>query len=249
MFALRAGMAKIKLSFNRLGAVMSSNGRAAGLAMSFDDAYVDEWYRLRDVFNRFGARATFFVSNFDLLPEQAVEKLRALRDDGHEIAFHGLRHLSAGRFIAGNSLGKYLETEILPGIDAMARRGFPPVTFSYPYGVRAPRIDAALLKYFKHVRGVVCTGEKKRLVDFRQIYCGHAGGLLYAAGIDNIYANGLEEIHMAIDKAMENKKTLLLFAHRTTDGTGDYCTPPARMESVLEHAAAAGLKFYRIRDL
>ncbi len=235
--------------FGRPRAGMFPRCRPAGISISFDDSYVDEWYCLKDLFAEYGATVTFFVSNFDLLPEKSIEKLKILRDDGHEIAFHGLRHLSAGKFIRENSLAGYLEAEILPGIDAMARRGFPPATFSYPYGVRAPYIDDALLKYFKHVRAVACTNSKKRLSGLKQIYCKNAGGLVFAAGIDNIYGNSLEEIRDALIKTMGKKKTILLYAHRPTSEPGDYCTPVPRLQAVLEYASECGLKFLRVRDL
>ncbi len=245
----KSPLVRMKLAFGRLYSKMFSDGKAAGVAISFDDAHVDEWYCLKDLFGRYGARVTFFVSNFDLLPGESIEKLKMLRDDGHEIAFHGLRHLSAGKFVQEHSLDEYLETEIFPGIDAMNKAGFSPMAFSYPYGVRAPHIDAALLKYFRHVRGVACTDNKRRLTDIGQIYCGHEGRRFFAAGIDNVYGNSVEEIRAAMKKALEKGKTLLLFAHRTSSEPGDYCTPVARIESVLEYASGIGLKFYTIKDI
>lgn len=242
-------MFKIKSVFDSLYRGAFPGNKAAGAAISFDDAYVDDWYSLKNLFNEYGAKVTFFVSNFDLLPRKAVEKLKILQDDGHEIAFHGLRHLSSSKFVAENSLEKYLATEILPGIEAMSKSGFTPATFSYPYGVRSPKIDSALLKYFTHLRGVVCAHDGKKLTDLRQIYYGGGRRLVFGTGIDNVYGKRVEEIYQALAKARDTKKILLLFAHRTTNEAGDYCTPVARMEAVLKYAAGHGLKFYRIKDL
>jgi len=250
MITHRINFGKMRLSFDRFFAGMGANSGTAGIAFSFDDAYVDEWYSVRDLFNRYGAKVTFFVSQFDLLTQESIEKLKILQADGHEIGFHGLRHLSAGKFVAENSLDKYLATEILPGIDAMTKHAFQPLTFSYPYGVRTPSIDKALLKYFKHVRGVICTNEKKRLSDFKQIYYNNRNdGLIFAAGIDNIYANSVEEIQAAIGKAIKKKMTLLLYAHRVSNAPGDYCVPAARLEAVFKYASENGLKFYKTSDL
>ncbi len=224
-------------------------GARPGVAISFDDAYVNEWYSLRGLFSRYGAKATFFVSNFDLLPEESIERLRILQDDGHEIAFHGLRHVSAGKFVSENSLDKYLESEIFPGIDTMKQSGFSPLTFSYPYGVRAPHIDEALLKYFKHIRGVACTQKSKKLSGLSQIYYKRKKGLVFAAGVDNVYGKSLEEIKDAMKMAVVREKTILLYAHKTSDEACDYCTPVSRMEALIEYASNAGLKFFRIKDL
>ncbi len=221
----------------------------AGISISFDDAFVDEWYFIKDLFGKYGAKVTFFVSNFDLLPDGAIEKLRRLQNEGHEIAFHGLRHLSAVKFVGENSIEEYLEKEIFPGICAMSGCGFPPATFSYPYGMRTSGIDSALLKYFKRVRGIFRADPKKRLADSKQIYSRCSKGVVFAAGIDNIYKNSLEDIRLAIKKAADTKKTLFLYAHKTSDEGGDYCTPVSRMESVMSSATEAGLKFRRIKDI
>lgn len=223
-------------------------GGQPGLAISFDDAYVNEWYSLRDLFLRYGTKVTFFVSHFDQLPRESIERLKILQEDGHEIAFHGLRHLSAGKFVAENSLEAYLATEIFPGILAMKQLGFSPVTFSYPYGVRTPHIDMALLKHFKHIRGVICTKAEKKLASSRHIYYKRSG-LVFAAGVDNVYGKKIEELQDAMKKAAARKKTLLLYAHKISDDACDYCTPASRMEALLEYASKTGLKFYRIKDL
>lgn len=246
---LREDIAALRRGFGPICRGIFRGRGEAGLSISFDDDYVDEWYSIRGLFAGYGARATFFVSKFDLLTEESIEKLRVLRDDGHEIAFHGLRHLSAGRFVAEHSLDKYLETEIFPGIDAMTGKGFSPETFSYPYGVRSPRIDAALLKYFRRVRGVVCANGERRPADFRQVYCRRGEGLVFAVGIDNIYRNSVEEIALAMKKAKDRNRTLLIFAHKTSDESCNYCTPASRIEAVLECASKAGLKFHRMKDL
>ncbi len=228
---------------------MFAKGKAAGVAISFDDAFVDEWYSLKDLFNKYEAKVTFYVSHFDLLPEESLEKLKILQENGHEIAFHGLRHIGAAKFVKENSLNRYLETEIFPGIDAMTKCGFSPSNFSYPYGARDPYLDKALLRYFKHVRGVVCTNHGKRIVDFNQVYYRGNKGLIFSAGMDNIYGNSVEDIQYGLRKAMDHKKTLLLFAHKPSNDAGDYCVPPTRLEAVLKYASENKLKFYRISDL
>jgi peptidoglycan/xylan/chitin deacetylase (PgdA/CDA1 family) len=228
----------------------AKSGKAEGLALSFDDDYVDDWYSFRDLFNRYGAKVTFFVSNFNNLTKESIEKLKILKDDGHEIGFHGLNHLDAIKFMDENSIDKYLAAEILPGIDAMTVHGLTPLTFSYPFGQRAPHIDKALSKHFKYLRGVVCTNGKKRIYDFWQIYYYHDNdGLLFAAGIDNVYRNNIDEIHEALRKARKKKKTILLYGHRTTEEAGDYCISAASLEAILKYASQIGMTFYRITDL
>ncbi|MDA8156619.1 MAG: polysaccharide deacetylase family protein [Actinomycetota bacterium] len=223
--------------------------RAAGLSISFDDAYVDEWFSIRPVFDRYKVKATFFVSNFDLLTDDKIEKLKILRSDGHEIAFHGLRHLNANKFAAENSVSEYLAAEILPGIKTMVSRGFAPITFSYPYGCRSARLDWALLQYFSHVRGVANANNGKNLCDQKSIFYKSSSGLLFGAGIDNIYKTSIQAVQDALKKAAAQNSVLLLFAHRTSSEEGNYCTPAAKLDAIFKSVSEMDLKFYRIKDL
>jgi peptidoglycan/xylan/chitin deacetylase (PgdA/CDA1 family) len=125
-----------------------SNCKEGGVVITFDDAYIDEWYSIRDLLNTYKAKVTFFVARFDRLNEDQIKKLKIFRNDGHEIAFHGLRHLNAVNFVKDNSVEKYLEVEILPGINIMKNKGFYPLSFSYPFVAHTSRIDNALFNLF-----------------------------------------------------------------------------------------------------
>jgi peptidoglycan/xylan/chitin deacetylase (PgdA/CDA1 family) len=76
----------------------------AGLCLSFDDYCVDEWFTLRELFLKYNARVTFFVTKFDTLTTTQVQKLRILQQDGHEIGFHGARHFLSEHQIKKHSM-------------------------------------------------------------------------------------------------------------------------------------------------
>lgn len=197
----------------------------------------------------YGAKVTFFVSHFDLLTADAIEKLQILRDDGHEIGFHGLRHLNAIEFVGNHSIDDYLSSEILPGIDVMSSHGFSPLNFSYPYGAHTSHIDAALLKQFKHVRGTSFTNRIRRMPSLSRIYYKYNDGVIYGAGIDNVYKNSIEEIQKGLRRAMKKKATLILYAHKPANGGEHYSFTPEKMEAIFKYASVIGAKFYRIKDL
>ena len=227
-----------------------SNCKEGGIVITFDDAYIDEWYSIRDLLNTYKAKATFFVSHFDYLNEDQIKKLMILRNDGHEISLHGLRHLNAVNFVRDNSVGKYLEVEIYPAINVMKKRGICPLSFAYPFGAHTSRIDNALLISFKHLRATAYTNKTKRIIDLNQIYykCSNEK-IMYGVGIDNNYKNSIEEIHKGLKKALEKKEIIILYAHKTSNKTGDYNTPIDRLEAILKYASENGLKFYRVSDL
>jgi len=126
----------------------------AALSFGFDDASVDDWFALRDVFAAHGARTTFFVSNYrDLSAGQRAE-LHVLASEGHAIEAHGMGHRDAPAYVDAHGLAAYLADEIDPLLAAMTADGFEPTTFAYPYGDRTSELDRALLERFTLIRSL-----------------------------------------------------------------------------------------------
>ena len=136
------------------------------IILGFDDCHIDAWHDCREFFALNGVKATFYVSDLDTIEPAGWEKLRELREDGHCIGFHGLRHCRAGAAGVPHdpnnhrldnepvfaSLDDFMEREILAGIQIMCANGFDPQHYSYPYGNRTDATDARLLAIFKTVR-------------------------------------------------------------------------------------------------
>src|SRR5438034_1387906 len=55
--------------------------RNAGICLSFDDRYIKEWHEMRALLNRYHARVTFFVSQFDSLSATEIQMLADLQND------------------------------------------------------------------------------------------------------------------------------------------------------------------------
>lgn len=124
----------------------------AGLAFAFDDSYIDDWMSLRE-----GLRdrpVTFFVSNWGDLSHRQISALHELAADGHAIEAHGMGHRDAMLYVDRHGIDDYLADEIDPLLTAMARDGFAPTTFAYPYGSRTSEIDDALLERFSLIRSL-----------------------------------------------------------------------------------------------
>jgi hypothetical protein len=125
-----------------------------GIALSFDDHAVVDWLAARETFAEFGARVTFFVSRYPAMNAQQHAGLRTLADDGHAIEAHGVQHLRAPLYVEEHGVTAYLDDEVLPGIDAMERDGFPITSFAYPFGARTDETDRALLRHVQVLRSV-----------------------------------------------------------------------------------------------
>jgi peptidoglycan/xylan/chitin deacetylase (PgdA/CDA1 family) len=143
------------LSFAELAA--PDTAPRSGLALTFDDAFISQWYDLRTVFARHDAHATFFVTRFYQLRTADLDRLRELRADGHAIELHGHNHLNAPEYVEEHGLAAYLADEVVPAISAMQAKGFEPTSFAYPFGQRTGRLDRALLKHVRLLRALSWT--------------------------------------------------------------------------------------------
>ncbi|MCB9593414.1 MAG: polysaccharide deacetylase family protein [Sandaracinaceae bacterium] len=85
--------------------------------------------RLRELFDDLGVRATFFAIGGDLDDARNAAALRALVEDGHEVANHSLSHL----YDLSRRPRAKIRDEVLGGADAIER-----ATGVRPVGFRAP---------------------------------------------------------------------------------------------------------------
>ncbi len=230
---------------------------APGVLMTFDDRNMINWEKHIPLFEKYGARCTFFVDRFDQLTPEQVASLKHLRGKGHTIGCHGLRHRKAAEFIKEHSAEKYLAQEIEPALDAMKQQGFEPMCFAYPNSNRNTVTDTALFAYFDYMRG----GGSRSGVEMKD------NALLYTP-IDSVHAKMtlpgaschphsledeiLKQAFAAMDRAKQNSEILVLYAHdireNDTEGPKNYITPDA-LEAILKHAVKIGLEFYGFGDL
>jgi peptidoglycan-N-acetylglucosamine deacetylase len=140
------------LAFLTFPELDAGNLPRSGLALAFDDRWVDEWFATRDLFARYGARVTFFVSQWHQLTPEHLNQLELLAMAGHALEPHGVAHANAVDYVRDHGIDEYLAGEVLPSIEAIVGAGFRPTTFAYPFGVHDESIDEAVLAYLPRVR-------------------------------------------------------------------------------------------------
>ena len=116
----------------------------AGIALSFDDTEIDDWWAWQEIFDRHHARATYFVTEYYMFTDEGRTRLHALYDAGHAIEAHGVHHERAETYIAEHGLQAYLDDEVQPSIDVLRADGFAPVAYAHPNGSHTPELDEAL---------------------------------------------------------------------------------------------------------
>jgi peptidoglycan/xylan/chitin deacetylase (PgdA/CDA1 family) len=220
-----------------------SRQQETGLFLSFDDYCVDEWFLLRDLFLKYDARVTFYVTKFDTLTDSQIEKLRLLQQDGHEIGFHGAHHMLSEYYIKAHSFREYFENEIHAGIKTMNARGFFPTSFAYPYSAKYWGTDAELLKYFHTIRSSVPF--KGELVKTNEAFYNFQGKrIVNAVSIDRGKGLEISQIADAFQKIKSDKTVLILYGHEP-----GHDFDPAFLEEILKLAKKEKITFFRASNL
>ena len=128
-----------------------ADGRGA-LVLSFDDSNFSDWERAVPVFDRYAAHATFFFNGS--VDDKASRVLKKLRDHGHSVGLHGLKHQNVDSAVATKGAEKYFAEEIVPQLDGARTAGIPITSFAYPNCRSTDETDELFrTNGFKHVRG------------------------------------------------------------------------------------------------
>ncbi len=236
-------------------------GGEAGVAISFDDRFIADWYALRPLFNEFGAKVTFYITGDTLTAEEAG-MLRILQDEGHEIGFHGTIHGDAGQLLRHHGADGYLSVEIWPGLNYLRSLGFNPVSYAHPGGTSTTTTDSVLLangfvtlrevskaeRYFRGVRLYHLPP-----ASMPHIYYDFDGRKsFYALQIDRETSLSTEEMGKALEKAARDGEVLMLFGHQPlpeNPSSDQYGFEIAFLRTILEESRKRGLKFYTMSEL
>lgn len=218
-----------------------------GVVISFDDAYVDEWFDANKALNKYNWKATFCVCRIDSIGKPQIQKLHDLQNEGHEIAGHGYHHYNAVKFVKAHGIDAYIKQEIDPMMLSMKRLGFNVTSFAYPYGERSDELDKALMPRFKMIRGR----------DFEDIKPEKEGcyfrdsNLLYAFDIDNNHVHfSIPYLLELLEEAKKSNKILVLSSHRPVKNlTANYQTKIKTLEFICKYVKLHNMKFYTLSDL
>jgi peptidoglycan/xylan/chitin deacetylase (PgdA/CDA1 family) len=127
------------------------------VALSFDDHSVPAWLAARPLFDKYGARITFFVSRYAALLDSERDGIKVLAADGHDIGAHSVRHLRAPDYVEAHGVAAYLRDEVDPSIDVMRSDGYDIQAFAYPFGVRTGETDRAIARRVPVIRSIAYT--------------------------------------------------------------------------------------------
>ena len=219
----------------------------AGVILSFDDAYVDEWAEADNALKKYHWKATFNVCRIDSIGAPEIKKLLQFQKEGHEIAGHGYHHYNAVKFVQQNGIDAYMKQEINPMIASMKKKSFKVTSFAYPYGERSDALDKALSSKFKIIRGRAFGGE---IPEKQDSYFSNSK-IVFAFDIDNSHLHfSIPYLLELLDYAKKNNKILILCSHKPVKNvTANYQTKIETLEFVCKYMKKNDLKFYTLSDL
>src|SRR5450631_505386 len=84
----------------------------AGVVLTFDDDYIDNWYKYLPVLDSMNVKATFYVCLYHKLTPDEVHKLKIIEAHGNEIAFHTANHLNTLQYMKEHGYDQFLNLEI-----------------------------------------------------------------------------------------------------------------------------------------
>ncbi|MEZ4364326.1 MAG: polysaccharide deacetylase family protein [Kofleriaceae bacterium] len=152
--AILAGAQARQLRFYTYAELLSDAPIEPGIALSFDDASIDAWFEGRELYARYGARLTFFITRYPEWSAAGRAQLRALADDGHGVEPHGRGHYDAALYVEEHGVAALMREEVQPSIDALRADGYEPTTYAYPYGKRTRETDRAILARLPQLRSL-----------------------------------------------------------------------------------------------
>lgn len=135
-------------------AEMLDGALGPGIALSFDDSGIVQWYQGREMFARYGAKATFFVTRYGSWNDEWKRMMREMASDGHSVEPHSRQHFDSPQYVEDHGVQAFLEEEVLPSIEVLRADGYTPTTYAYPFGARTPETDRAILRYLPRLRSL-----------------------------------------------------------------------------------------------
>ena len=233
----------------------ATNRFEGALLLSFDDRGFAGWKEATPVFAKYGAHATFFVSGE--IDNDAVSAMKYLKERGHSVGLHGLKHADADTAIAEKGAAAYYAADILPQLESCNVSYVSVKSFAYPNCRFTDESDALFRSkwWAERVRGGLdeatpfdpkgeLQSTRKPLVTNDAVFM-PASEIERRYRIDTIlvgeaYHTDIEEILACIRRAKDRKEVLSITSHKIGPGARFINMKTEWLEKILACAKEIG---------
>jgi len=219
--------------------------RQAGVALTFDDDRVDNWFEYLSFLDSAHVKATFYVCKYQRLTADQKQKLAVIQSHGHEIAFHSTNHYDMLKYVYKykHTIDELMKNEIESGLKLMNKDGFYPTTFAYPYGAHNGIYDKMLMRYFKSVRALNGTADFSKSLTVTE-----KNDILYGLDIDKSGRRSDADILQLIQSASDNKNCTVLVAHDINNGK-PLSVSRELLQKIFDAVKRLGLRYYTAAEI
>lgn len=228
---------------------------APGVLLTFDDRHnIHRWTRQLDLFEKYGAHATFFINYPEKFTQQEIDDLKLLTAAGMAIGVHGVHHVKSVDYIDEHGAEAFLAEEVVPALEALRAIGLEPTSFAYPMSQHDVRTDAALKTLFRHARSGKGIPEGKTMAEtdlfFTPVSEVKETFTLVGRGNDLSSPESIEKhVYPALERAKQRGEIVVFYSHSIAPEGKSHFIRPAVLEMILAKAKELGLKFYTYDDL
>ncbi|HEU4902805.1 MAG TPA: polysaccharide deacetylase family protein [Flavisolibacter sp.] len=215
------------------------------LALTFDDASVDNWYQHLDLLDSLKIKATFYVSSYHTFSSEQKQKLREIERHGHEVAYHTATHPDLVKEVAKNGMAQTEAREISSDLALLKADGYNITNFAYPYGSHSIQLDKCLLRRFKSVRAL----SNQQNYDKSLVKESGDWKVLYGANVDNNSRLKNDGILSLMDKAKEHNDCLVMVAHQINNPSLGLQITKERLILISRAAAERSMEFVTINRI
>lgn len=215
------------------------------IALTFDDASVENWYKHLPLLDSLNIKATFYISHYHTFNKQQKAWLKEIEKHGHEIAYHTATHPDLAKEVAKNGMATMEEKEIKSDLRRMQADGYNPTDFAYPFGSHTSQLNTCLLRTFKSVRAL----SNQQNYNLSLAKETGEGKVLYGANVDNNSRLKEEGILSLMDKAREHRDCLVMVAHEINNHNIKLQITRERLQYIARMAQERNLQFITVNEL
>lgn len=215
------------------------------VALTFDDASIENWHRHLPLLDSLNIKATFYVSHYHTFNRQQKAWLKDIEKHGHEIAYHTASHADLAKEAARNGMASTEEKEIRSDLTLMRADGYTITNFAYPFGSHTSQLNTCLLRTFKTVRAL----SNQQNYNKSLVKVAGDGRVLYGADVDNNSRLKDEGILSLLNDARQTHDCVVLVAHQINNPNLKLQITRERLRYISSLAAERNLKFVTVNEI